>query len=137
MKTNLREMKPLESKYYKAGKVRIPLRAVSATYGNPLYKIEFVRQKKIGKTQGRHYISELYLGLPHLENEGKMSWRRIDCHAEALDLGEDSRWNYVFFCEVHGNPMIQFYPPKNAKYLVLDISSSISIELEWVFEDKK
>lgn len=136
MKKNERKIKKLEKKFYsKKGypAIKIPVPPTNEKWGNPLFHIEMVRGRKI---KGRYFIEKLFIGIPHLDKVGYTAWREVECQLGAFSLGNSvapqGSWFFTSFCEVHGMPNVEIYPPKGAKFLVIDsLYSSIMGSVRW------
>jgi len=133
-------IKKLERKYIQDNNyrrdVKIPVPAITNTWGRPLFKIEFIRGPKGAVERGRYFIKEMLLAIPHLEKEGYTAWRKIECKTPAIDLGDtlhsQGTWFHANYCLDHGNLVINIYPPDGAKYLILrNLFTGVGSELRW------
>lgn len=135
------EIKKLEKKYFVDGFIKIPVPPRTKNYGQPLFRIELIRGKKLRNSYVP--IVKIILGIPHLEKEGYTAWRYVDCHTGSVDMGGASRWNLHTFCTEHpGGIRIEMYPPTVGQgaesrpcvdFLTFDyLFSGVSSSLRWM-----
>ena len=123
------------------GEYRFPFEVLDKTAGGSnLGRIEWHLECLTGKkTKGRYYIEKLLIWATQTRDERYVKKIfEIPCYTEALcgdSLLRESYVNYVWRvmpCEIHKTMMFSAYPANNHKELVINVGSSIGIDIDFV-----
>lgn len=133
----------LESKYFSNDNavIKIPVRNspdLLAKFGNPHFAVEpqfnFYGQRKKKKA----WITALLIRIPDLIKPGYECWRKIKCCTPRLLIDGNLRSVMISGCLDHEKPVIEFYPPHSAKFLIIDdLFSGMCMDIKWEGENGK
>ena len=106
-----------------------------SSLGRIQWRIEPIKGRK---TKGRYYYEKLLVSATQTRDPRyKGMIFEIPCYSESItgdSINRESFLNYVWrtlHCEIHNTTMLDAYPANHHTQLVINVSSSISIDIDF------